>query len=631
LSQSSELSGGAGFTYEDEVATYYLAMLLAQSEASGIPNNFVVTRVALQQSNFGEPLDDIIVDGGTDNNMARLSLQTKRSVQISSALSNTDFRDIVTKSWLTRSKNNFRIDHDRFGFVVHDIKAADMRNLDRLCGLARNHGPEQFAQAFDVGGIASKDLRAIKEIITTLLTESFRAPTLEELHDFLRHFLCIRIDFPGETSTTISAVNGALQNVLLPEDRDKASLLRSVLRNIARDGAGYSAEFDRASLLLQLSNQFRFVTNKRIENAKQQELNASTNTVYPQILAMPFGPEFDRRRAWPENLLMRIGVDRTRLLGVVADIEAQVLFEALRYTEELVAASDSRGQFGRRRWFCVESDWPRLDDETTAIGVVWNIPNDLSMDQIRDAILTCWSGSMESTDDQQFVAGNVLVAVVNDEDKQYAEELRCHLVKQAKALGVTNSACGWSLGQAAQLAKAVSDPIASELRPSKAFLVDFEWDIVRACYDSQKSFLRCERAVEQLRRLSSELENKWQPLCNWVCGDITAEKIFFAQADYEVYQLARLAGLLTGDGYKLTKTQAERGAEIVRTVVNRPELSSILGSLPVCSQVLDTLCSCKATCRAAIGLVTSKELHRAVKPWVGQPIDDWRHGRLLVF
>lgn len=98
---SSELTGGAGFTFEDAVAAYYLAALVNGTTASGLLPR-VVHRVALQQASFGEPLDDVIVDAvsASDNSVVRLSLQVKRALTISSAASNTDFREVIQRSWV---------------------------------------------------------------------------------------------------------------------------------------------------------------------------------------------------------------------------------------------------------------------------------------------------------------------------------------------------------------------------------------------------------------------------------------------------------------------------------------------------------------------------------------------------
>lgn len=77
MTQSPELAGGEGFTFEGDVAAFYLASLLAEAYAPGIKDR-VVVGVSVQQRDFGEPLDDVIVDfADVDKNVnnARLSLQ----------------------------------------------------------------------------------------------------------------------------------------------------------------------------------------------------------------------------------------------------------------------------------------------------------------------------------------------------------------------------------------------------------------------------------------------------------------------------------------------------------------------------------------------------------------------------
>lgn len=61
MTQSPELAGGAGFTFADQVAARYLAALLIGTGAPGLADRRV-SRVALEQRDAGEPLDDIVVD-----------------------------------------------------------------------------------------------------------------------------------------------------------------------------------------------------------------------------------------------------------------------------------------------------------------------------------------------------------------------------------------------------------------------------------------------------------------------------------------------------------------------------------------------------------------------------------------
>lgn len=60
--QSPEISGGSGFTFEDAPVAIYLGALLGEESGPALGGR-IVTRVAVQQAAFGEPLDDLIVDG----------------------------------------------------------------------------------------------------------------------------------------------------------------------------------------------------------------------------------------------------------------------------------------------------------------------------------------------------------------------------------------------------------------------------------------------------------------------------------------------------------------------------------------------------------------------------------------
>lgn len=58
-STSTELTGGAGFNYEDLVVAYYLAALLLEGHAAGCTG--VVESVAIQQA-ADHPMDDLVVE-----------------------------------------------------------------------------------------------------------------------------------------------------------------------------------------------------------------------------------------------------------------------------------------------------------------------------------------------------------------------------------------------------------------------------------------------------------------------------------------------------------------------------------------------------------------------------------------
>jgi hypothetical protein len=115
---SPELTGGAGFTFEDAVAAVYAASLLTENTALGLSGRRV-TRVSLQQSSLGQPLDDVVVEAeGGDNVRMRLSLQVKRKMVVSAAVTNTDFKDIVLSAHSTVAQRAFTASVDRVGAVV---------------------------------------------------------------------------------------------------------------------------------------------------------------------------------------------------------------------------------------------------------------------------------------------------------------------------------------------------------------------------------------------------------------------------------------------------------------------------------------------------------------------------------
>ena len=85
MAQPPDLTGGAGFTFEDAAVALYLAALLGEQSAPGLEYR-LVSGMAVQQRNRGEPLDDLIVDGiSADGTTARLSVQVKRALTVTPA------------------------------------------------------------------------------------------------------------------------------------------------------------------------------------------------------------------------------------------------------------------------------------------------------------------------------------------------------------------------------------------------------------------------------------------------------------------------------------------------------------------------------------------------------------------
>lgn len=256
MPQSPELAGGEGFTFEGDAAAFYCTALLAEAFAPGIDDRTVV-RVWVQQRDFGEPLDDVIVDfEDAAENPARLSLQVKRSLTISKAKTNTDFRDIIRDSWATLKKSDFRLNTDRYGAAVGTITPAKERALKTLCDWARESlTAEHFDARFAPGGNASDDIKTVRNDIVALLEKEAKGAscTSEETHRFLAHFVLIQFDFLREGATDPPDAINRIRDCLAPEDASKAPLVWARIVQLARASAGKAGQFDRARLVRLIS------------------------------------------------------------------------------------------------------------------------------------------------------------------------------------------------------------------------------------------------------------------------------------------------------------------------------------------------------------------------------------------
>lgn len=286
--QSAELTAGSGFTYEDRVAGVYLASLLTEAGAPSL-DAYIVTRVSFQQSTFGHPLDDLIVDANAnDDSATQLSLQIKRSLRIGAGVTNTDFRSVVTASWDTLTKPDFREGVDRYGCVVDTISADRLRALRTVCDWARaSADATHFASRFATDGPASATHSQIKQAIESILVEHTGAKLDNaQLHRFLSHFVAIQLDALHEGETTSPLVAQQLQGVLADSESGRSQDLWEALLRLASENRGRAAALERPNLLLALKGRFRL----RGSNALRSDIEL-VNTI---------------ARDWPEAIEGRI-------------------------------------------------------------------------------------------------------------------------------------------------------------------------------------------------------------------------------------------------------------------------------------------------------------------------------------
>lgn len=252
---SPELTGGAGFTYEDAVAAQYLAAMISGTTAAGLDGR-IVQRVAQQQADFGEPLDDVIVDAASlaEGTVMRLSLQVKRSLTISDAATNSDFREVIQRSWQTLQKLDFRENVDRVGAVTGSVAEETSRAFATVCEWARaSDTTAAFMQRFVDGSNASATHRAVAEAVRMVAQDTGGPLSDDQLYRLFSHLVLIRFDFLHAGSTHEAEAIVSLQRALAPAQVVRARDLWDLLRQFARDGAGRGAVHTRASLVRALA------------------------------------------------------------------------------------------------------------------------------------------------------------------------------------------------------------------------------------------------------------------------------------------------------------------------------------------------------------------------------------------
>ncbi|WP_099791169.1 hypothetical protein [Variovorax sp. 54] len=232
--------------------------LLAEATAQGVPGR-IVKKVSIQQGAVGQPLDDVIVEAeGQDSVGMRLSLQVKRSLRISDARTNSDFRETIIRAYATVVSNGFQATIDRVGAITDEIAEGARRDFETLCEWARmDPVPASLATKLNtegVGGAKTGQYAAVKNILSGIAEISdLDAAT----HKLLAHFVLMRVDMLHEGSATQASAVASLANVLQPQDRARADDLWQRLLTLVRASEGGAGVFDRKTLVSRLNGSFR--------------------------------------------------------------------------------------------------------------------------------------------------------------------------------------------------------------------------------------------------------------------------------------------------------------------------------------------------------------------------------------
>ncbi len=250
---SPDSTGGGGIHFEARVVAYYLTATLAEASARAVPG-LHVTQVLTQRAAFGEPLDDVIVNGILENGRP-----TKLSLQVKSALTFTENDEewvaVLGQAWATFTSDTFDVVRDRLGVAISSYNARADKYYQSVLNWA-THSPsgQDFAQRIARKDFSHKDQRTFVATIQKILSNHAGTPVDEDaLWRFLSVFRILHFDFDTEDASRDAA--GALDRIRhsLPLDqRDHAAAIWAHLiaetGKITPAGGGASRQSLAASL-----------------------------------------------------------------------------------------------------------------------------------------------------------------------------------------------------------------------------------------------------------------------------------------------------------------------------------------------------------------------------------------------
>jgi hypothetical protein len=248
-------SGGGGTHFEARVVAYYLAALLAEAPARGVPG-LHVTEVLTQRADFGDPLDDLTVTGAfSDGSCARLAMQVKSSLSFTEK--DKEWVSVLEQAWDT-FKGTFDDSRDRIAVAISSYNArADKHYQAVLKWAAHSATGAHFFERIAKKDFAHKDMRDFVSATRNILSNYSKAAVDEDtLWRFLRAFQIIHFDFATEESSRDGeSAEDRLRNHLPLDQRGRAAELWTHLIENAGRLIPVGGGATRASLIVQLQTE----------------------------------------------------------------------------------------------------------------------------------------------------------------------------------------------------------------------------------------------------------------------------------------------------------------------------------------------------------------------------------------
>lgn len=251
------VSGGGGFEYEDHVAAFILAAMLAGQPPLGEGVGLIL-RIDWQVAKDGWEFDDLLLTRGGPQD-PRLALSCKSGAYVTGGGWPPDAVERLWRQWTRPAPSPFRRGIDLLGVVTGSLAHGVDESWDRLVQEAIMTDPVRFMARFGGPGASGQTGRDLVESLqrpSSIAGSAADEP--QERAELIRHLRLWRRELMQlDSADSTRAVEWCRQS-LADGDREKAAHLLESLRSIAAERRIRGGTLELRDLIALLSGKYVF-------------------------------------------------------------------------------------------------------------------------------------------------------------------------------------------------------------------------------------------------------------------------------------------------------------------------------------------------------------------------------------
>ncbi|RNC81382.1 MAG: ATP-binding protein [Phycisphaera sp.] len=295
------VTGGGGFAYEDRVAAYLLAAMLAEQPPFGEELG-VVVRVDWQTGASGWRFDDLLATCEAPE-QRHIAISCKAGGHVTAGGWPEDTVTRIWEHWVSPNNNPFQRSSDLLAVVTETLALDAKRAWDRILSEALVGDSTRFMQQYQTAGSSSDAGRNIVDSLscpTDLIGQVIDEPG--QRFEVIRHIRVWTLDVLATDSAAITRAIEWCRSALVSGDRTEAERLFQFLVSLASERRPRSGTLAKRELLELLATGFALTAAPSHEaswntlDAHSEELLGDVRTTINDVVC------FTHLDTWPHIL-----------------------------------------------------------------------------------------------------------------------------------------------------------------------------------------------------------------------------------------------------------------------------------------------------------------------------------------